>query len=1681
MTVRSARNNNPGNIESNSTAWVGKTGDDGRFVTYATPEHGVRAMGKTLETYQDKHGLTSVNQMIARWAPPNENNTTNYANFVATEMGISPDAEIDLSANPELAQKMVGAMIKMEGGLEAYNYFKPAIKGGLDMAYGNIDTPEISDVESSEFMDINEPPGEGIDALDPTQKEEAGKQILNTATSLEEVVDRMERLNIFWDNELDNFQNYTYNIELFQVNQGEARNYLRLENTPDMLLDVVNDGWPKAGMKKITIAKTGVSAELVITDVQIRGTGYGAVSLSRMAGTATELQFQITQVGGTSLPDMLQNAALLSGYTSIFDSIYFMKIKFMGYDDDNQIVRDFPATKVLPFKIKQTTDLDTTTDARGTSVLLSGNILTDEVVNSTDVSKVESNFEFATKDTLEETLEEFMDKLNKNVIQNSVLDSTQFIHTYKISMSEEFKQRYGQADMRGIGYPNYASANNETEKKAAVKISQSTGVVQPGHSIYECLHNIIINAKQVREELTASEKKMTEIFVIKPHAVPKENGFNVLTNKSAYDVTFYVTLHESLLPQNAIHNAMLSQATADILKQVFLKGRCHKRYYYQYTGKNDQIIDFQIQLRRQLEKIYSKPSDQYMANTFLDAIGDYRKNIDKKAQQKLTELEAEAKVLLEIKNKTSQNVEQLTSEFDKMQDELASEFERRLRANGVDPDQLGGDEIAINAADINYLRESLKRGNGQTKEGTIAYEIFNDIFKGETRENFNKLNNLVRQAKLDDNSALNNLEENYRENDDVMREALGHLLSKKFLESTTATGEAWDELGITATNLPGQEIVLIEQLDKEIIQKLSLDQFDALMKTLIENPVNFNRITKPILSNPTRLKVIKHPDQEEVEVALSKYYEGRSGNLSMQNASMTIKGDPYWLETFIPVEIEKKNFSNKNSNEQFKMHSSSLNGANYCLVIADKAEGNYLENSNNVGQDAANSDGIKKTRLETMVYQVNDIIHSFSGGQFTQTLEMVKHPAASTFQQSSLTFGIVDGPTLWTEDRAVAHTDIPAELGTNDGTGTGGDGSGKDGAGQSAEAGNIAPPEGAGNALVDTDGDGEGDTVVVENTDAAYLAASAAYKNATGLFIDNDGVDGIPEEADAKQLALVTSQLQDLCNLGNQAACSDLAMGRQQIVNHFGDADEARNIINESIDDGTTVSSATIAMLDNTYESLGQEKISDGITGVDQDEIDAWSEQIDKDMDKTYLGPNDALNNPNQVMSELEPGGLFGKAGTDAMLNGDVQLYDGGMKHKQTSTITGGQTREYSFDTGKKTLTAQEFNQVQSLHDENQDLINGRSLWDLTDTEYAQVKANENAINKITENATTGVRGEVRNEVIDKEKRENISQLKLEEQELEDELDGFYFTNKGRQEDEQKLNEVREQILIDQIESSPIVMTEVQELTGNQGGSNFKTDNLPKTTEDSPIIVPKPDVLPDVYVDNNDGTITVPPPPPNTYSVTPSGNTAIDNLNVPDDVKDEYKEVLESNNGLKVKQFIDDLPVDQANEIYQLQQTQDLVEYPGSQPAVLNEGVDITGITESDKKQLAAARSIYDNISKQAETLPRRTLTQTYGDETFVDQTPDMSFIEPVKYIDADGNVQEYVIDTSKVDTENGWTVPMLDQMKKDIASKFPSIGTGKTEVKRSSAGLGEPIRIGIGNGDVFAIEVEVPEQEGPQ
>lgn len=118
---RGVRNNNPGNIMKGGDNWQGEVqGNDPRYATFATPEAGIRAMGKTLLTYQEKHGLNSVEAIIARWAPATENNTAAYVATVAKEMGVKPDAALNLRDGDTLA-KLTRAMIRVENGNQPYS------------------------------------------------------------------------------------------------------------------------------------------------------------------------------------------------------------------------------------------------------------------------------------------------------------------------------------------------------------------------------------------------------------------------------------------------------------------------------------------------------------------------------------------------------------------------------------------------------------------------------------------------------------------------------------------------------------------------------------------------------------------------------------------------------------------------------------------------------------------------------------------------------------------------------------------------------------------------------------------------------------------------------------------------------------------------------------------------------------------------------------------------------------------------------------------------------------------------------------------------------------------------------------------------------------------------------------------------------------------------------------------------------------------------------------------------------------------------------------------------------------------------------------------------------------------------------------------------------------------------
>ncbi len=121
MASRGYRNNNPGNIDRTGVPWQGEDRSaaarqrEKRFCVFAAPEFGFRAMARTLLTYQRKHGLRTVRQIIHRWAPPVENDTGAYAHAVARAIGVGLDQDIVL-AQRRVMLPLVRAIARHENG-----------------------------------------------------------------------------------------------------------------------------------------------------------------------------------------------------------------------------------------------------------------------------------------------------------------------------------------------------------------------------------------------------------------------------------------------------------------------------------------------------------------------------------------------------------------------------------------------------------------------------------------------------------------------------------------------------------------------------------------------------------------------------------------------------------------------------------------------------------------------------------------------------------------------------------------------------------------------------------------------------------------------------------------------------------------------------------------------------------------------------------------------------------------------------------------------------------------------------------------------------------------------------------------------------------------------------------------------------------------------------------------------------------------------------------------------------------------------------------------------------------------------------------------------------------------------------------------------------------------------------
>lgn len=122
---RNWRNNNPGNLEyGNYAISMGAIGTDGRFAVFPSYSKGKAAKEKLIFEGSNYRGLT-LTQMITRYAPPSENNTSFYQSFVMAAVGGINKLMSQYTSTER--NRILSAMEKVEG-------FKPGTVIDIPMA-----------------------------------------------------------------------------------------------------------------------------------------------------------------------------------------------------------------------------------------------------------------------------------------------------------------------------------------------------------------------------------------------------------------------------------------------------------------------------------------------------------------------------------------------------------------------------------------------------------------------------------------------------------------------------------------------------------------------------------------------------------------------------------------------------------------------------------------------------------------------------------------------------------------------------------------------------------------------------------------------------------------------------------------------------------------------------------------------------------------------------------------------------------------------------------------------------------------------------------------------------------------------------------------------------------------------------------------------------------------------------------------------------------------------------------------------------------------------------------------------------------------------------------------------------------------------------------------------------------
>ena len=582
MAVRSVRNNNPGNIRISNTPWVGKIDNpnESSFETFATPELGVRAMTKNLYTYQNR-GLSSVNDMIYTWAPPSENDSAGYASRVAAAMGVDPNTPINLSQNPQLAAKMIDAMILEEGGSEARDYFSSHINGGIAMANGVLDpnfTPEDSPPTDDVEEDIDNEDEETVEDSQPVEEEKT------TDTN------RLTKLPIFQENILNRFESYTYNWTIYMIPPERAHKL---------------DENLQAG-EYVVIAQSGVEAEIAINNVR---TELVMNPAHHRDAFATTFSFELIEPLGVTLITRLVEACERLGIRSFQEATYLLELTFKGWDSDGNPIDNiigpyYYGTKIVGWQARYTDGatmyaVEFINTGQEFDKHLHSAMAEEVVVNASNIQSFLTGFEKRINEIEDNKAVNSMSKLFGDTFEIKLDDEISHWGSWQFGASSDEKSQNANINVSGNG-------DLEFRFKAGTRIVDAIGTALLHTNEFRRLpiYSTIKSNKQAKangNDGVADEVALADLTAWYNIDSDVQYGiWDVLA--SQYTKIIHLTVKQFVAPEirhdpvstkNLLGNPSLQTKRLNNIVEAEL---LRKRYDYTYTGLNTEVMDLDVTL-----------------------------------------------------------------------------------------------------------------------------------------------------------------------------------------------------------------------------------------------------------------------------------------------------------------------------------------------------------------------------------------------------------------------------------------------------------------------------------------------------------------------------------------------------------------------------------------------------------------------------------------------------------------------------------------------------------------------------------------------------------------------------------------------------------------------------------------------------------------------------------------------------------------------------------------------------------------------------------------------------------------------------------------------------------------------------------------------------------------------------